>query len=170
MNKKPSQNGYTLLFAVLLSSLVLSIGISILTISRKELILSSSTRESQISFYAADSGAECAIYHDERGEFATTSLPSLPDVTCNDQHPDIDVSYSFPGTEGDPIRYYFEYGLGADGDDAAPCAKVWVTKAYIPAVYGGPYIRPVTQIEARGYNTCLTSDSRRTERAIQLTY
>lgn len=61
--------GYTLLFAVLVSVLVLSVGLSILNISKKEFLLSSSARESTKAFYAADSGLECAAYFDFNGTF-----------------------------------------------------------------------------------------------------
>lgn len=62
--KFSSKAGYTLLFAVLVSALVLAIGISILNISKKEFLLSSGARESSIAIYAADSGIECAYYYD----------------------------------------------------------------------------------------------------------
>jgi len=56
-----SQKGYTLLFAVIVSVLVLSIAAFILSVSRKEAILASSARDSIYAFYAADSGLECAV-------------------------------------------------------------------------------------------------------------
>src|SRR5581483_5969902 len=74
------------LFAVLVASVLLAIGISIFNLTVKELTLSSSGRESQFSFYAADTGAECAIYWDFKGAdiFATSTdnrspSPSNPD-------------------------------------------------------------------------------------------
>jgi len=53
--------GYTLLFAVLVATLVLSIGLYILSVSRKQFILSEAARDSMNAFYAADSGLSCAL-------------------------------------------------------------------------------------------------------------
>ena len=81
MMKNPlkSNKGYTLLFAVLVSSVVLSIGISILTISKKEFLLSASAKDSTSAFYAADTGIECAAYYDSNSsKFSTTTDDSSP--------------------------------------------------------------------------------------------
>ena len=59
--KYSQKKGYTLLFAVIVSVLLLSIGAFILSVSRKEAILASSSRDSIYAFYAADSGLECAV-------------------------------------------------------------------------------------------------------------
>ncbi len=74
--KTASRGGFALLFAVLTASLLLSIGLSIFSLTVKELSLSSYSRESQFSFYAADSGAECALYWDIRGNSGTTFATS----------------------------------------------------------------------------------------------
>lgn len=55
------RRGYTLLFAVIVSVLVLSVGAFIVSISRKQFVLASASRDSVSAFYAADSGLECAI-------------------------------------------------------------------------------------------------------------
>jgi Tfp pilus assembly protein PilX len=60
------QRGFTLFYAVLVSSLLLAIGVAIFNITFKELILSSGARESVNAFYAADTGLECALYWDLR--------------------------------------------------------------------------------------------------------
>jgi len=61
----PSQKkGIALYIAVVVSGLVLTITISMIRILSKEYTLSSSARESQVAFYAADSGLECATYWD----------------------------------------------------------------------------------------------------------
>lgn len=66
-NKKRSnkdERGVVLLIAVTISSLVLIIGIGILSIVTKETVLSSLSKNSQIAFFAADSGVECAMHWD----------------------------------------------------------------------------------------------------------
>src|SRR3989344_2611523 len=78
------RGGYALMLSIVVSSIVLSIGISLLNIVQKELILSATGRDSQFAFYAADAGLECVLYWDiaeqafpESGaDF--TGAPSIP--------------------------------------------------------------------------------------------
>lgn len=56
--------GFTLFYAMLISSLLLAIGLAIFNITYKEFILTSGIRESESAFYAADSALECALYWD----------------------------------------------------------------------------------------------------------
>ena len=80
----PSNRGFTILLAALVSSLVLALGISIVSIAQKQIVLSSTGKGSQFAFYAADSGAECALFFDMRfNHFSTTTPPT--DITCGGQ-------------------------------------------------------------------------------------
>ncbi|OGG72597.1 hypothetical protein A3A38_02905 [Candidatus Kaiserbacteria bacterium RIFCSPLOWO2_01_FULL_53_17] len=62
--KLQARGGYALTLAIVVSSVVLSIGLSLLNIVQKELILSATGRDSQFAFYAADAGLECVLYWD----------------------------------------------------------------------------------------------------------
>ena len=137
-------NGFTLLMATLISSLVLSLGISIFNIVIKELTLSSYGRDSQFAFYAADTGAECALFWDiKERAFATSSVST---IECN----------------GQTIQ-----GVGGSGNSTFTlnfppetyCAVVDVIKN-----------DGNTTVESRGYNTCESSSPRRVERGIRITY
>ena len=80
LKKNPSirlrtSKGFALLFSVLISSLLLTIGLSIFNIALKELAISTATRQSIHAFYAADSGRECAKYWD------TKNLPGFTGET-----------------------------------------------------------------------------------------
>lgn len=77
------QKGFTLLLASLLASLLLAIGLSMFAIAHKEIILSSLGRDSQYAFYAADSGAECALFWDLKGGFSVDT--PLTGARCNNQ-------------------------------------------------------------------------------------
>ena len=82
---KENERGFTLLLAALVASIVLALGTSIFGLVQKELILSSISRDSQYAFYAADSGAECALYWDVRkGLFSTSNNPPT-EITCGGQ-------------------------------------------------------------------------------------
>ncbi|MDR3557978.1 MAG: hypothetical protein P4L61_00445 [Candidatus Pacebacteria bacterium] len=96
-NKINMDGGYTLLFAMIVASIVLALGVSLLTVSRKEFILSSSATQSSDAFYAADSGIGCAEYWDNNNnnEFATSSVPSQ--IYC---------SNSTNGTVGNPLTVF----------------------------------------------------------------
>jgi len=59
-----NNKGFALLFSVLVSSLLLTIGLSIFSIALKELAISTSARQSIHAFFAADSGREYFLYRD----------------------------------------------------------------------------------------------------------
>lgn len=81
-----NNSGFALLFSVMVSSLLLTIGLSIFGIALKELAISTAARESIHAFFAADSGRECAIYWDiKRGHVPTFSNPSGQQITCGGQ-------------------------------------------------------------------------------------
>lgn len=63
---KKEDRGFALLFSVLVSSLLLTIGLSIFSIALKELAISTATRQSVHAFYAADSGREYVKYRDTK--------------------------------------------------------------------------------------------------------
>lgn len=57
-----SSAGFTLLYAMVVVSIVLTVSSGIMVIMVKELKLAGYGRESQVAYYAAESGAECALY------------------------------------------------------------------------------------------------------------
>lgn len=59
-----NQKGFTLLFAVITSSLMLAVGLAIANIAFKGITLSSGANASQRAFYAANTGLECALFWD----------------------------------------------------------------------------------------------------------
>lgn len=72
--EKPTRNrlggngrGFALLYAVMTSSIILAVGVSLISITLKQLSISTLGRESQYAFYAANAGAECALYWDFHG-------------------------------------------------------------------------------------------------------
>ena len=76
-NKK-HKAGFAVLFAVLLASFLISLGISIFNISLKEIQIVTSARDSQVAYYTADSAKECILYWDvKKGAF-----PACKDATC----------------------------------------------------------------------------------------
>ena len=174
-NKKQTE-GFTILFAVLVSSLILALGLGIVSITMKEVQLSGAGRDSQLAFYAADSGAECAFYWDLKGDYFATSTTwsgsNQSDMKCNKQ-----VLFS-NGDWGDSrdaasstTTFWFTMADGATtfnhSNDATnlskPCATVTVTK-FMDGT------NQKTAIDARGYNTCDGNSPRRLERGYSIEY
>lgn len=60
---KYQQKGFALLYAILLTGAILSVGVILMNIITKQLLFSSINRNSEISYYyAANSGRECLQY------------------------------------------------------------------------------------------------------------
>ncbi len=79
-NKFTNKKGFALLFSVLISSLLLTIGLSIFSVALKELAISTATRQSIHAFFAADSGREYLLYKDikvEEGLFDYDEIDNL---------------------------------------------------------------------------------------------
>jgi len=154
LKKKNKQSGFTLFIAIVVMGTLLMISTGIVNLAVKQAFISSSGRESQHAFYAADTGIECALYWDVQSPtgqsaFATTTGSM---INCN-----MDVNN--PGNE---------WVVGGAEISTANitflpepyCATVVVTK--------GP--GATTQIESFGYNTCDPSNPRRVERAVRASY
>ncbi|OGF61958.1 hypothetical protein A2926_00560 [Candidatus Giovannonibacteria bacterium RIFCSPLOWO2_01_FULL_44_40] len=72
------KRGVTLLLAIFISTLATSLGLGIFAIIFGELGISGVAKESLVALYAADSGAECAIYWDIKQQaFSTTTSSSI---------------------------------------------------------------------------------------------
>lgn len=168
-----ADKGFAMLFAVLVGSVVLSIGLSIFNLTIKELVLSSAGRESQFAFYASDTGIECAFYWDFKGSqvFATSSSPRSPSPASPDcvstygtttQAININPSSS-SATAATTTFDLVIPNTDALGNSAPYCANVVVAKTLVGAII-------VTTVDSRGYNNCDASDVNRVERAIRVTY
>ncbi|HYC83349.1 MAG TPA: hypothetical protein VEB60_02295 [Candidatus Paceibacterota bacterium] len=68
---KVKKQGIAILYAVLLITVIMTIGLLLSDIITKQIILSSTVRSSQEAFSAAISGRECFNYWDQYGVFGT---------------------------------------------------------------------------------------------------
>ncbi len=149
---RATERGFTLLMAVLVASIMLSLGYAIFNIAVKELVLSSSGRESQFAFYAADSGVECALFWDLQYDAFSTSS-ALTEISCG-----IATSTLTRELVGSIHTTIFSFSQNPSA--AAPCTAVRVTREE-------PF---ETVIESSGYNTCISDNPLRLERSIRVTY
>ncbi|KKT30110.1 hypothetical protein A3G55_02205 [Candidatus Giovannonibacteria bacterium RIFCSPLOWO2_12_FULL_44_25] len=142
------KKGVTLLLAVFISTIAISLGLGIFAIIFGELKISGSAKESLIALYAADSGVECALYWDlAEGAFSITSPPAS--VNCvGDDHP---VVFDAPFS-----RFTFDVQL----TESDSCAHVRVEKP-----------SEVTTVTALGENTgCGSASARTVQRGFEVKY
>jgi hypothetical protein len=80
LDHKKNKKGFAMLFSVLTASFLITIGMSIFNISLKELMISTSVRDSQTAYYASQSAYECFKYwqlFDTRGAFSPYNIDAL---------------------------------------------------------------------------------------------
>src|SRR6185437_6908619 len=66
MTGNNTKKGFTLFYALLVSSLALAIGAAIFDITIREIDLAAAATQSQYAVYIADTGAECALYWESK--------------------------------------------------------------------------------------------------------
>jgi hypothetical protein len=168
-NFKPENNrAFTVLFAVLMSGVLLAIGYSISSVALKELLLSFSIRESNLAYYSADGGMECALYYDvAKNAFPTTTPPALrlrsgvSSIDCgNASNAILFDSNSTTKTVTTSFKIYY---FPNPDQTKKQCADVIVKKENQSG-------NIVTTIESRGYNTCDIDSKKRVERGIKASY
>lgn len=163
---KIKKSGFILLLAILISTVLFSIGVAFSTVVYKELILAFTARESQISFYAADVGIECVKYWDnvtrdprfgpgvgpyeKMAPFDNDTDRENEDmgkIECTGDVFDID-------TEG-------EFDFIINNEDY--CDSVVVTKGLVQG-------SRMTNVRSWGFNNCDPEYPRRTDRALEARY
>ncbi|NQV88337.1 MAG: pilus assembly PilX N-terminal domain-containing protein [Parcubacteria group bacterium] len=152
--------GFTLFIAITITGLLLLVGLAISNIALKEIILSTTGRESQIAFFASNSGIECALYWDQKKYdqhvFATSTWPITPTtIQCGNNN----MSVTKTNITQTSVKNDFEFPVTNNS-----YVHVRVTKDINASKN--------TVIESRGYNTAIgdTTNQRKLERAIEVKY
>ncbi len=156
-NKKglPTQTGFAMLFTVLIVTLVLSIAMGISNLSLKQTILSSLAKDSQISFYEADTAVECGLYYDtvlDMFPIGTDAGNAPGELQCGS-----DIFYLDPDTT---VTDYIFYTQTEVVDTIAPCSSLLFDKSTSLGT---------SIVQGRGYNVCSTTP-RQVERALEVRY
>jgi hypothetical protein len=159
LQKTKSDSGFVILFAVVFSSILLAVSLGVSSIAFKEISFTTSARETNRAFLAADTGVECVLYNDKIGSFIQNV--SQPDITCAGATFDVVFttvnsyptwSFTIPPEPGNPNQ--------------TQCSKVVVTKDN--NLY---YDR--LDIVSKGYNTGGSSCDQgfnRVERQLNVSY
>jgi len=111
------KRGIALLFVIMLSSILLVIALSISNIATKEAVFSVSARNASDAFYAADTGAECALGNDSSGNSAFNE--NHTGVVCLGTN---EISFA------NPSATEWEFTLSEMGSSSSSCALIRVTK------------------------------------------
>lgn len=159
------QQGFAMLFTVLVISIILAIAIGVSSASYKQGILSGLVADSQIAFYQADSASECALAaRNSIGTADENGVEYVPHCLGLD-------------TDGNPVAKTFTQTNIADSAIAnyrvyeqdsvlsagtAPCFVMAFDDTFIESTQ--------RSITGYGYNICATGNPRRLERAVQLYY
>lgn len=149
--------GFTLLISILLATVAVTLGVSLLDISYKQLILASTAKQSQFGFYAADTAMECALYYDQqRNAFSYTGPLAGSSISCNQ----LTVTDYLTGTQTENGKTYRKTSFSLPCADGGSNGEVVVYK----------YNTATTTIYANGYNSCSSTDPRRVERGLKVSY
>ncbi len=163
MTHRSTQQGFAMLFTVLIVSLIMTIAISISNLTLRQAVLSNLAKDSQIAFAEADAAIECALYEDTvLGNFPIGSTVPNGSVNiatdveaqlyCGDTLMELDTTESYPE--------YFVYEISGGAFVAnKPCFSIIFDKT-------NPLF---SRVEGRGYNIC-GSSNRRVERALEVKY
>ena len=125
INHNKKQTGFTLLMTLIVVSVVVSVGLTILDLSIKQLKLSTGSKDSEIAFHAANAGLECAQYN---REINTATIEAGGDTTFNcfgdsDAATATDVPFSDDSVAGNgAYKYEYEFTWGDTG--AERCTEI----------------------------------------------
>lgn len=187
--KKNNERGFLLYLSVVLSGLAISVGLFMLNVSQREVLFSGYAKASDIAFYAAEAGAECALYWDLIGVNKRTAFPQyladgnafLDQVICTTAWSTASAGPGFSTpivvSATGPSGFGFVLGSATTGfafnvmvEGKGYCASVSVLKI----VYGSGVI---TVVSSDGYNvdcaskgSSVTTNVDRFSRTIRLLY
>ncbi len=146
---KNKKNGFALLLAVVITSIILAVALGISGVALKEAKFSTSAKDSTDAYYIADSVRDCVLFNDKTGTtFATSGDASNRILNCFNkqiQIPQNLIDLKPAGTST------FDFTISGVNGSTNSCAKVNVTKT-----------SSVTTVTVKGYNvagaSCDTSN------------
>ena len=153
------------MFAILLATVILTIGIAVLDISVRQVKFAGSGRDSSLAFYSADAALECALYQDMiSGDFKDDHIGTNGStMKCDNLAISNRVVNCSDPVQNKTCTWSIEINFSGD-----TCAQVLITKDF--DVSG---IITSTTVRASGYNTTCPSSgpsSKRLERGLQASY
>ena len=124
-NKNTSKQGFALLMTIIVVSVIISIGLSVLDLTLKQVRLSTNAKDSEIAFHAANAGVECARYtrrvNSTLMEVGTGITPVCFGATAS---PNTVTSLSGAQVTGDGNVYKYTYHLSWSSGADQRCTQV----------------------------------------------
>jgi hypothetical protein len=147
--------GFALLVALIFMSVILSVGLELTDITYKQIMLASTSRQSQYAFYNADSAMECALELDQVYDaFDYATGPTTGAFGCEGQV----VTYTNSAPSGNSRTATF----------SIPCTGGGTNSTVTILKNSGASIS--TYIYSNGYNDCSASDPNRIQRGLKSNY
>ncbi len=144
-----NSRAFVILFAVVVSSILLSISLGIANITLKELNFGTSAKETGAAFFAADSGLECALMYDKGASSIFTLPGGSRTISSCAGITNIPVTFA-DDPAAPPNTGTYSFVVTGLGSTSTSCAKVSVKKD--DTTYTNPtYIK--TTVISKGYNT-----------------
>jgi Tfp pilus assembly protein PilX len=152
------QKGFTLFIALVITATLLLISTGIVALAVRESFLTTASQDSQYAFYAADTGIECAIYWDVKNPsgFSAFATSTSSTISCNQDS-------NNPNNPAPPQNI-------VGGSSQSSFTITFLPQPYCATVTVSKPADGSTKIESLGFNTCDTSNPRRVERAVRVTY
>jgi Tfp pilus assembly protein PilX len=146
VKKIKTSKGFVILFAVIISTIIMLISFGIFTVATKSTLLSANSKEVLIAFYAADSGMECSLHMIKSGVLTTTGATN---PVCGSGV--YAASSNFPTSAlTRPISSHQFIVTYADGG----CSHVEINQTLSPNTTSGGAAMYITKIYSRGFNRC----------------
>lgn len=150
------KKGFTLLYAVLISSIALSIGLGAFSLVYGELVLAGNARDAMIAIYAADAGIECATYWDY----------NFMEVKVFDNDGTPDPIYCFGDTTGRMVGGGSLPEHTSEFNYTLPNGVMIAVSVFKDQNFDGDPTDDFTRVLSRGSNTAL-SNPRVSERVLR---
>ena len=150
---KNQNNGYAILFAVVMVSIISMLAIGLSNSSYKQLVLSLLAKDSQTAFFQADTASECALYADNIMHMTAI----YGSWFCGKGLDSNDIPFTISAGSGPD-----DYELNPTNAGSGPCFKISVTKTGTSPIE--------TTIKSKGYNSCDLGNRRTVEREIEVKY
>lgn len=127
-----SQSGFALLMSLIVVTVLISIGLSVLELSIKQVQLSTNARDSEIAFHAANAGMECSRYWrralEEEMETGQQISPTCFSVSAGNVSSETLLSTA----GGDVFKYEYEFPWGATPPDRCTQVTTLVASSTLP--------------------------------------
>lgn len=151
-----NKKGFALLYAIIIISVVSVIAFGLASISLKQKVLSSLAIDSQVAFYAADAGMECALFYNLK--VFNPMGAGNNNIGCFDPDPGhFGQLLTFSTIMNPPSAPFIWFATPRK----EPCFSIELISPGIPPA------NPRPSISVKGYSTCQSNTTRYVERNLR---